>query len=405
MRSTTAVLIALIAGLALGAAAAAAKNPAFVAIATALSPIGTLWTNAVRMTVIPLVTALVIAGVAATADLPRIGRVGVRAVVLWVGLLIGSGVFAVLVAVPALQGLTIAPDVAASLRASVADVHAAPMPSLVERLLDMVPANPLRAAVEGAMLPVVVFALIFAVAVMQLDADRRAAVTRVAQSVVDAMFVVVGWVLAVAPIGVFALALGLGARMGAAAAGALVYYMAVVSGALFAVMLAIYPVVWLLGRVSPRRFAAAAAPAQAVALSTRSSLAALPAMLTGARKLDSDPTLSGVVLPLAVSLFRLNVPAAWVVGALFLGKLYGVELDWTTLLGLVVTATVISFSVSGTPSASLFLMAPMLVDLGLSAEGVGILIAVDVIPDLFKTTANVTGHLATVAIAARPNRL
>ena len=224
----------------------------------------------------------------------------------------------------------------------------------------------------------------------------------VCRAISDALLVLVGWILDLAPIGVFALALGLGVKMGVSSATALLHYMVTLSGVLFAVTLLLYPVVVILGRISPVRFATAALPAQAVAFSTRSSLAALPAMITAVRDaLHLGPRASGFTLPLAVSIFRINVPPAWVVGLIFLGKLYGVPMPMGTLAILVVTATLISFSVPGLPSASLFLLSPVLVQNGLPAESVGILIALDAIPDMFKTLANVTAHLTSTVVVAR----
>jgi Na+/H+-dicarboxylate symporter len=125
-------------------------------------------------------------------------------------------------------------------------------------------------------------------------------------------------------------------------------------------------------------------------------------MIAGARdRLHLPATSTGFVLPLAVSVLRSNVPIAWVVGVVFLGRLYGVPVSETQLVVLVVTSTLISFSVPGIPSASLFLMAPVLVGLGLPAEGVGILIAIDAIPDMFKTLLNVTAHMTSATILAR----
>jgi len=398
------VLAGLVAGLVLGAIAAATQQHALLVIAAALEPVGTLWTNAIRMTVIPLVVALVITGVAATADLRHIGRLGARALPIFVVLLVAGGAFALVLAPLALDRLAIAPEVAATLRTDAAmdSTAQAAMPSLVDRLVATVPANPFRAAADGAMLPLVVFTLIFAVALTRLEPSRREPVVQLVQGIADAMLVVVRWILALAPIGIFALALGLAARLGAAAAGALIYYMATLSGVLLLFMLTLYPVATALGRIPLARFAAALAPAQAVAFSSRSSLAALPALIAGAReRLHASPAITGFVLPLAVSVFRLNVPIAWVVGAIFLGRLYGVDLALPDLIGLIVTATLISFSVPGIPSGSLFLLAPVLVDLGLPAEGAGILIAVDTIPDMFKTTLNVTGHLMVATIVGR----
>src|SRR5207237_248342 len=164
----------------------------------------------------------------------------------------------------------------------------------------------------------------------------------------------------------------------------------------------LYPLALVLARVGLKSFATALAPAQAVAFTSRSSLAALPVMISEGRdRLGFTATITGFVLPLAVSVFRLNVPIAWVVGAMFLGRLYGIPLSAGQLTGLVVTATFISFSVPGIPSASLFLLTPVIVDLGLPAEGVVILIALDAIPDMFKTLANVTSQMTTAAILNR----
>lgn len=404
MSATVRVVVALIAGLVVGIAGAAWNSNAMSAIASAVEPVGTLWTNAVRMTVIPLVVALVITGVAMTADARRLGRLGARALPIFLGLLLASGFFALLVAPLSLDRMSIPEEVAAGLRASAASDASLvrTMPSLAQRLIEMVPANPFAAAADGTLLPLVVFSLIFGFALTRLAPARREPVVQFFQAVADAMLVVVRWVLVVAPVAIFVLALGLGARMGATATSAIVHYMVTLSAILFVFGLLLYPFVRVLGRLPWRRFAAAAAPAQAIALSTRSSLAALPVMVSSARdQLGATPPVTGFVLPLAVSVFRLNVPIAWVVGALFLSKLYGVPLDVGQMTGLVVTATLISFSVPGIPSSSLFLVAPVLVELGLPAEGVGLLIALDVVPDLFKTTLNVTGHLATAAVLQR----
>jgi len=382
--------------------------PVLATVVTGFEAVGTLWINAVRMTVVPLVVALVITGVVSTADTRRVGRLGALAVPVFLAFLLAGAVFTLLVAPLSLDRLVISPDVAASLRSGAAATAGAAgggapqMPSLVQRIVEMVPANPVKAAADGAMLPLVVFTLLLGLALTRLELGRRESVVQWFQAVADAMLVLVNWVLILAPIGIFGLAVGLGFRMGAAAAGALLHYVITLSAVLVVYILALYPVAVLLGKTSPRTFASAAAPAQAVAFSSRSSLAALPAMITGAKdRLQLPAAVTGFALPLAVSVFRVNVPIAWVVGVLFLGKLYGVPLDLAQLGGLIVTSTLISFSVPGIPSASLFLLAPVLVHLGLPAEGVGILIAVDAIPDLFKTMANVTAHLASVTILAR----
>ncbi|MFN8571725.1 MAG: dicarboxylate/amino acid:cation symporter [Gemmatimonadaceae bacterium] len=404
MKSPAVSLLALVIGLGLGVLTAATSHPVLVALAAGAQPVGSLWINGIRMTVIPLVMSLVITGVASDTDLRRLGRLGARVVPVFLALLLAGGVFAAVLGYPLIGRLTIPPEVAARVRAGLATATgaAAAMPSLTQRIIDMVPFNPVKAAVDGAMLPLIVFAIAMGAALASLDPSRRDPVVRLFRGIGDAMLVLVQWVLALAPIGILALTFSLGARMGAESAGALLYYVVVLSGVMLAYMGVLYPIAVVFGGVSIRDFAAAAAPAQAVAISSRSSLAALPSLITGARERLRLPAVAcDFLLPLSVAVFRCNVSLAWVVGILFLGQLYGVPIDLTAMATVVVTSSLISFSVPGLPSASLFLLAPFLTSLGIPAEGAGILIALDLVPDMFKTSVNVTSQLAATAIALR----
>lgn len=395
------VLLALAVGLGAGMLVAWTGLPALSVLVGPADVIGTLWTNAIRMTVLPLVAALTVTAVATTGGSAELRHAGGRALVVFLSFLLLGGAIALVTAEFAFSGFVMPAEVAERLRGSVETAVTAPsMPSLAQRLIDMVPANPIKAAADGALLPVVVFSLALGFALKQLPEARRAPVTEAARGISDAMLVVVGWVVAAAPVGVLALTFALGTRLGASSVGALARYLVTLSGSLVLLTVLVYPAVLLFGRVPLRRFIAAAAPAQALAAGSRSSLAALPLMIVAARdRLRLSEAASGFVLPLAVSVFRVNVPMAWVVGVVFLGKLYGIPVSDGALVTLVVTATLLSFSVPGIPSASLFLLSPVLVDLGLPAAGVGILIAVDVLPDMFKTLANVTSQLAAATIA------
>lgn len=396
------VLLALAAGLTLGMLLARADGSWLPSLLGAADVVGTLWTNAIRMTVLPLVATLTIASVASTGGSSELRAAGLRALTVFVVLLIAGGLLSIATAEFAFADFTMPSDVAERVRGSAGVATTAPaMPSLAQRLIDMVPYNPIKSAVDGALLPLVVFSLAMGFALKQVTEVRRAAVIDACRGIADALLVVVGWVVAIAPVGVFALTLALGARLGASSVGALARYIITLSGTLLLFTVLLYPVVVLLGRMPLRRFLAAAAPAQALAAGSRSSLAALPLMIVAARtKLGLNEAASGFVLPLAVSVFRVNVPMAWVVGVVFLGKLYGIPITDGALLTLVFTSTLLSFSVPGIPSASLFLLSPVLVDLGLPAAGVGILIAVDVLPDMFKTLANVTSQLTTAVLAS-----
>ena len=413
MSLTTRVLIGLVAGLALGVLVSASGSPALLRAAEAVEPLGTLFINAIRMTVIPLVVGSLIVGVASAPDARAIGRVGGRAVLLFVLVLLAAAAFTALVAPPLLARLPIDPDAAANLRAAAATtaaqaddgVRAIPTPS--EWVVGLVPANPIRAAADGAMLPLIVFAVAFGLAAGRLTGEPRRAVIGFAGGVAQAALLLVRWILLLAPIGVFALALPLAARLGIGVAGAVAGYVVLVSaGCLLFMALVLYPAAAVFGGVSLAEFARAALPAQAVAFSSRSSLAALPAMIEQARdRLRLPGEITDFLLPLAAATFRAGAGVGVTGGVLFIARLYGVDLTTVQVLTVVATVVLTSFSIPGVPAGSVIVMVPVLLAAGLPPEGIGMLLAIDTIPDMFRTTTNVTADMTAAAILGRRGRV
>jgi Na+/H+-dicarboxylate symporter len=402
MSATLRVFAALVLGLIAGAAALAWPAPALLAVVRIIEPIGTLWVNAIRMTVVPLVVSLLIAGVASTGGMHAIRTIGLRAVGTFLGLLAVSAAVG-LIAVPWLFALVpFDAQVIASLRGSALPASAAAAPSLIDWLTGIVPANPIKAAADGSLLPVVVFTLAFALALLTVRAESRRAVVAFFAASAEAMLVIVRVVIALAPIGVFALMLPVASRTGLATASALVYYVAVASAALTLAIVLMYPIVAVVARVPMPRFARAVLPAQVVAASSSSSLAALPALVDGAeRQLHLPPAATALVLPLAVSSFKVGAPILWQVAAVFLARLYGVALGPAQLFTIAATASLVSFSTPGVPHGWLLVIAPLIVSIGVPPEGIGLLIAVDVVPDIFATVLNVTADMAAAAIVVR----
>jgi Na+/H+-dicarboxylate symporter len=406
---TTKVLIGLVAGLAAGIAISMAPSPALLSAVEIIRPLGTLWINAIRMTVIPLVVSALIVGIASAPDVRAVGRIGWRAIVVFVAAVTLAAVFAAIVGQPMLAALDIDPATAAALRESGAVATAesgaaeTAMPTFSQWLIDLIPTNPIRAMADGAMLPIIVFSVSFGVALLALPQSKRAPVTTVLQSVFDATLKLVSWILELAPIGVFALALPLAVTMGVASAGALIYYIVLVSVTLVLFMIfVLYPAAFLLGRVPLGRFARAAAPAQAVAVSARSSLAALPAMIEGARRWLALPAaVSSFFLPLAASVFRAGTGIGATIGVLFLARLYDVPLSAPQLATVVAVVVLISFSVPGIPGGTIIVMIPVLQAAGIPISGIGLLLGIDTIPDMVRTATNVTGHLAAATIVSR----
>ena len=391
------VLIALVAGLAIGIAVSMSGDARLASVVGWIEPIGTLWVNAIRMTVIPLVVGAIIVGVSSAPNVSTVGSLGGRAVVLFLVLLAGAAVFAVVLGPLAFSFLHIDAAAVDALRASAAEAStnaiqgAEKIQSLKQWLIDLVPVNPIKAAADGAMLPLIVFSLAFGIAVTRVR-DKEAIIA-VARGVTDASLTLVRWFLIAAPVGVFALSLAIAMKLGLAAAGAVLYYMAVVCVLCALFVGVLYLLTWLQGG---REFIRFWAPAQIVAFSSRSSLVALPAMIESSAALQQPLVIRTFFLPLAVATFRVGAAINIPLGVLFLAHLYGVDLSAAQLVTIALTSILTTFSVPGIPGGSIIVMVPVLLAANLPVEGIGILLGVDTLPDMFRTMTNVSGDL-TVA--------
>lgn len=394
----------LILGLALGMVFAQNATPSAFATGTVavLDVIGTAWIQAVRMTVIPLVVPLLILGVAGSDDTRSTGVIGVKAFAWFVGLLAALTIVTTLFAPAWFNALTLDPSATARLRASARiDLPPAGTLSLRSWVLGLIPVNPIKSASDGALLPTVLFTLLYAFALTRIPASSRAAQIAFFRGMADTMLVVVRWMLAIGWLGIFALAVVLGEKLGAAALQAIGFYVAVMIVLHLAAVVAMYVIIGASDRVPLATFARALLPAQVVAFGSRSSLASLPALVKGATDvLALPPTATGFVLPLGVSVFKLTAAIWGVVGALFVAKLYGLALTPSALALVGVTSVALSFSTPGIPSGGLLLQLPLYVAVGLPVEGVGILIALDTIPDMFKTLLNVTSDMVVAVMTA-----
>jgi proton glutamate symport protein len=406
MKESTRVLVALIIAIVGGIAIAASGSASLLRAADSIAPIGTLWVNAIRMTVIPLVISLLITAVASASDVKAIGRLGGRTLLVFVLLLTGTAIV-VMPFGPALFRLLpqrsgppqLPPDAAEAAGQIAAGGQAQTFSTWLTSLL---PQNPVAAAASGAMMPLILFTLLFALAIARSPAPVRETLTGFFQALGDAMLTLVRWVVMLAPVGVFALVLPLSAHAGAALAGAIGFYIVAYSVGCLVVTLLLYPVVAVVARIPMRRFARAALPSQLIAFSSSSSIASLPALVESAeRGLELSTRTTGFVLPLAVSTFKIAAPLSWTVGALFVGWFYGIPLHASGLATIAFASIFLAFAVPGIPRGAFIMLTPLFLAIGLPAEGIGLLIAVDAIPDTFSTVLNVTGNLAAAALVAR----
>ncbi|WP_271440006.1 dicarboxylate/amino acid:cation symporter [Pontixanthobacter luteolus] len=385
----------LIAGLTLGLILA---NSSLIDPLLALArPVGTLWLRALQMTIIPLVAALLVLGISQMAQAAKAGKVARTMLALMLGMLVLSGLVSALF-MPALLAAFPIPDAASSML--VADnVEAQAVPEVGDFITSLIAPNLIAAAAETAMLPLTLFFAIFAVAISRLPSGQRETLVGFFHALANAMLTIIGWVLWLAPIGVFALALGVAARSGGGAFAALAHYILSVSAMGAIVLLAAYLLAALGARKSPLRFAREMLPSQAVAISTQSSLASLPAMLASAKRLGVSDTTADFVLPLAVAIFRVTSPAMNMAVAIYVATLAGVELTPALLAAGIAVALIISVGSVSLPGSISFVVSigPIALAMGVPIEPLAILVAVEMLPDIMRTLANVTMNVAVTA--------
>lgn len=390
---------ALVAGLAFGMVAAGAALPP--AIAEIARLIGSLWLRGLQMTIIPLVASLLVIGIGQMMAAARAGAAARHFLMLVLGLLVAGGT-ATAIAMPIFLALFPIPPGAAAFLAEVPAGEQA-VPGVLDFLGSLIAPNIIAAAAETAMLPVTIFFALLAVAIGRLPADQCARLLGFFHALGNAMLLIIGWVLWVAPVGVFALAFGVGLTSGSGAFAALGHYIAAVSAMGGIVLVLAYVVAWTLGGVSPWRFAAALLPAQAVALSTQSSLASLPAMLESAARLRLRPATAEFVLPLAVAVFRATSPAMNMAVALYVGALAGVEITPAVAIVGILVALVISVGSVSLPGSISFVVSvgPIAIAMGIPIEPLALLVAVEMLPDIMRTLGNVTMNVAVTSAVDR----
>lgn len=412
---TTCSILALGAGMGLGILGNATAAPFFERAGEWSKSIGNLWVSALQLTVLPLVITHLLAAICG-AGVKSVGKLGVRVFILFIGMLIASGLFAILLTPLFLTRLPVDPNITSTLSAAAVSSKASesnaaqtstPPVSLAEWAGRLLPTNLLEAGTRGDILPLLLFTGLFALAVTRLPPERYLLLTNVFQALAEAMMQLVRWVLIATPIGVFALTYVLALKTGASTGGILGAYVVIVSLIMVLFTILLYPVTVFAARTTIRDFARGVAPAQLIAISTRSSIASLPALIEGGRdclRLPSAAT--SFLLPLSVSVFKVNRPISAVVKLMLVAHLYGVHLAPTTLVMFVATVILLSFTAPGIPqSGPGFKTLPAYLAAGVPIEGILVLEAIESIPDIFKTLLNVTGDMSVATLLTRSDRL
>lgn len=389
--------IAIAAGLVLGMVTgllAAAGSDLFMAVALASAPLGTAFINAIRMVVIPLVMAVIFTGVANLGDPRKLGRLGgTTLAIFWVtvfpAILIGMGTMWL--------GLSFSPEIAAP---AVTATEATPLPGIVDFLVSLIPSNPFAAASEGALLPLIVFTALFAAATGTLDEEPRKRLIGFAEAAGDALIKLVWWILWTAPIGIFGLAAPVTAQLGWGLIQSLaVFVICVILGLGAYVGLVYLPLLKIVGGIGPVRFFSGTFGAASIAFSTTSTAAALPVTLEEAREqLGVSETVADLVLPLGASMYRAGSALFQGAAIVFLADLFEVPIPPTAIVGAVLATFLVSLTVAPVPSSGVMTLAPALDALGIPLAGISILLGIDRIPDMFRSTVNLLGQITTAVV-------
>jgi proton glutamate symport protein len=412
MQLYTKILIGLVAGVVLGAVANFGGLVWLQELLQRLEPIGTVFIRLIMMIVIPLVVASLILGTASLGDISKLGRLGGKTVLFYLCTTAIAVMIGLLVSNVVRPGARIDPATRDAIAATFEGDAAGRLqlvserPSVGQTLLNMVPTNPIRAAAEGELLPLIIFSIIFGAALSLVAAERREVVLLFFNGVNDAVMVIIDWIMKLAPYAVFALVGAVVSRFGLDLLRSLAIYTAVVAGGLVLHVLVTYmTLIRFLGGMNPLTFAKRIAEVPLVAFSTSSSSATLPVTMEVAQeKLGVSRSTSSFVLPLGATINMDGTALYQAVAVMFIAQIYGIPLGVGAQLTIVLTATLASIGAAGVPSAGIITLILVLQSVGLGAQaqtGIALILGVDRILDMIRTSVNVTGDLTAATVIAR----
>jgi len=387
------ILTGLVLGGIAGLMISQSNSALFANLPGLFAPLGSLWVNAIRMTIMPLLMALVVVAIAGQGRGGRVLAIGGKTLSLFVGLILLSSLFALLFAAPLIGLLEISSENSSVvLVSSQVTAERAPLPPFKDWLIGLVPANPFAAAANGDILPLMIFTVVFSLALIQIEERLAKNVVTFFEATKQALLVVIAWIMELAPYGIFALVLPITANLGTESVRLLGTFILMVCGLIVLLADCVYLGLWVLGH-DIKKFAKTMAPVQVIGFGTRSSLATLPATIAASEILGVSQKTAGLVLPAAVTLFKFASPLARTAGTYFIAALYGIDLTVYEFVVIALAVGLLSFYSPGIPSGGLLIMTPVYLALGLPVEGIGLLIAIDLIVDMFITAANVTANL------------
>ncbi|WP_219701861.1 dicarboxylate/amino acid:cation symporter [Marinomonas lutimaris] len=361
-----------------------------------LKPLGTLFIKAIKMLIVPLVFCSLVVGVTSMQDTRKMGRVGLKSIVLYLG------TTAVAITIGLGLGTIFSPGAGLNMDASAVSQATKEAPTLVQTLLNMIPTNPVDALAAGNILQIIVFALGLGIA-LTLSGEKGKPAIAVFESLAEAMYTLTGLVMKLAPYGVFGLMAWVAGKYGLEILLPLIKVVAVVYlGSIIHVVIFYSGLISVLGHLNPLPYLKGIANPAAVAFTTTSSSGTLPASIKAAREeLGVSKGISSFVLPLGATINMDGTALYQGVCALFIAQAFGVDLEFSDYIVIIATSTLASIGTAGVPGAGMIMLSLVLTTVGLPIEGLAIIAGIDRILDMARTTVNVCGDLMVSTLVAK----
>jgi Na+/H+-dicarboxylate symporter len=395
-----AIAAGLILGLLVGLGAAATGNEWLLAIAKGSAPFGTVFMNAIRMVVIPLIVTVIFTSIARLGDPRKLGRIGgLTLAYYWVTLIPAIAI--------GMATMKVGLQFAGEIKIPQAEATTVPeLQSIVDFLISLVPANPFAAASAGAILPLIVFTALLAAASGTLSSERRERMINAADDVSEALIKLVWWILYTAPIGVFGLAAPVTAQLGWDLVQSLaIFIICVFIGLVIFLLLVTLPLVWFVGGISPGKYLRATIGGVSVAASTTSTAAAIPVTLEETtNNLKVTETIADLLVPLGASMHRPGSALFQGAAIVFLAYLFDVPIPLAAIGAAMLATFLVSLTVAPVPSSGVVTMAPALDAVGIPVAGLAIVLGIDRIPDMMRSAVNILGQVSAAVLVDRWTR-
>jgi Na+/H+-dicarboxylate symporter len=392
-----AIAAGLVLGLAVGLGASATGSAWLLALAEGSAPVGTIFMNAIRMVIIPLIIAIIFTSVARLGDPRKLGRIGGLTIAFyWITL-----IPAIAIGMATMKfGLRFASDI------TMPQTEATDVPelqSIVDFIVSLVPANPFAAASNGSLLPLIVFTALVAAATGTLAAERRERMINIADDASAALIKLVWWILYTAPFGVFGLAAPVTARLGWDLVQSLgIFIVFVFVGLVIFVAVVTLPLVYFVAGVRPLKYLEGTFGGVSIAVSTTSTAAAIPVTREEAiRNIGVSPTIANLLVPLGASMHRPGSALFQGAAIVFLAHLYGVPIPMAAIAAAMLATFLVSLTVAPVPSSSVVTMAPALDAVGVPVAGLAIILGIDRIPDMMRSAVNILGQVSAATLVDR----